>query len=510
MRSKTLTRILAGAAALGTLAAGVAASGENDRLGPRRAKNVILFIGDGMGVSTVTATRVYSVGVAGNLVVDQFPYTGLSRTFSADSITPDSAPTMTAMMTGRNTNAGVIGLDDTTEYADFNGDGDGARLTTLLEQAKGRGMKVGVISSARITHATPAATYAHINDRNDESAIALQSLPGDATYNAALGDGVDLLFGGGRQYFVPSGTIDEEGGGGSRTDGRDLRTEYQGAGYTYVWNTSGFNGLTRQSLPVLGLFERGHMEYEYDRATDAGGEPSITDMTLKAIDLLSQGHRRGGKRNGGYFLMVESGRIDHAHHDGNALRALHDTQEFDRAIGAAIRAVDLRDTLIVVSADHSHVFNIAGYPLRPLNEMPYPISACSPSSPYATTLAGNGILDLVYDVNGNCVEPSTDASGVPYTALVYGNGPGYRGTAGRVDPTTDTFVGLPGSTNLPGPDPDGFAHPNYRQEAAVPLGSETHSAEEVAIYAIGPGADMVRGTVKNTFIYRVMARALGF
>ncbi|MEZ5284772.1 MAG: alkaline phosphatase [Vicinamibacterales bacterium] len=171
---------------------------------------------------------------------------------SSDSITPDSAPTMTAMMTGQNTNAGVIGLDETTDDDDFNGDGDGARVTTLLERAKRRGMKVGVISTARITHATPAATYAHTNDRNDENGIAAQALPGDPTYNTALGDGVDLFFGGGRQFFVPQGTPDEEGGGGSRTDGRDLRAAFQSAGYSYVWNTAGFNGLTRDSLPVLG------------------------------------------------------------------------------------------------------------------------------------------------------------------------------------------------------------------------------------------------------------------
>ena len=109
---------------------------DHDRSSGRRAKNVILFIGDGMGVSTVTATRIFSVGVAGQLVVDQFPYTALSRTYSSDSITADSAPTMTAMMTGYNTNAGVLGLDETTEFVDFNNDGDGKRLWTLLEQAK--------------------------------------------------------------------------------------------------------------------------------------------------------------------------------------------------------------------------------------------------------------------------------------------------------------------------------------------------------------------------------------
>ena len=119
------------------------------------------------------------------------------------------------------------------------------------------------------------------------SAAKSTSLPTDATYNQALGDGIDVIFGGGRRHFVPNSLLDEESARGSRTDGRDLRVEYQRAGYTYVDNTAEFNGLTRQSLPVLGLFESSHMEWEWDRATDAGGEPSLTAMTLKSIDLLN-------------------------------------------------------------------------------------------------------------------------------------------------------------------------------------------------------------------------------
>ncbi|HEY6509570.1 MAG TPA: alkaline phosphatase, partial [Vicinamibacterales bacterium] len=322
----------------------------------RKARNVIFFVGDGMGVSTVTATRVYSVGVAGQLVVDQFPYTALSRTYSEDSITPDSAPTMSAMMTGVNTNQSVIGFGEGTEPNDFNSDGDGAASWTLLELAKARGMKVGVVSTAQITHATPAATYAHINQRNNENDIALQALPTAATYNRRLGRGIDVLMGGGRRFFVPTTSIDEEGGTGSRTDGRNLRAEFQAAGYTYVWNKAGFSTLGASSLPVLGLFERGHMEYEYDRPTDLGGEPSIAEMTAKSIALLQRASRRGSD---GYFLMVEAGRIDHGHHEGNAFRAMTDMQALDEAIGTALSMVDLRDTLIIVSADHSHVFNIA-------------------------------------------------------------------------------------------------------------------------------------------------------
>jgi alkaline phosphatase len=489
-----------------TAAAGVATTArggfddqdDNRRFGGRRAKNVIFFIGDGMGVSTVTAARVFSVGVDGKLVVDQFPHTALSRTYSADSITPDSAPTMSAMMTGVNTNQSVIGFDAKTEPSDFNGDGDGEAPWTLLELAKQRGMRVGAVSTAQITHATPAATYAHVNQRNNENDIALQALPTDATFNSRLGKGVDVLMGGGRRFFVPNTTTDEEGVRGARTDGRNLRDEFQGAGYQYVWNAAGFN--TLKTLPVLGLFESGHMEYEFDRPTDLGGEPSLKDMTVKAIQLLESATRR---RSSGYFLHVEGGRIDHAHHAGNAYRALVDTQELDEAIGAAAQMVDLRDTLIIVSADHSHVFNIAGYPLRPLQELPYPIR--SYGAGYENTGAnGHGILDLVWDLDQSTghVSATGDRNGVPYTVLGYHNGPGYRGAA-RIDPRTDPFRGLGGVI------PTGPAHPAYFQEAAVPLGSETHSGEDVAIYAVGPGAELVRGTVKNTHIFEVMSRALG-
>lgn len=497
----------AAAAIVAAVSAGVAAGGgfdgrDDEREPKKRAKNVIFFVGDGMGVSTITATRVYSVGVSGQLVVDQFPYTALSKTYSEDSITPDSAPTMSAMMTGINTNQSVIGFGKGTEPNDFNHDGDGKASWTLLEIAKANGLRVGVVSTAEITHATPAATYAHTNQRNDQVGIALQALPGAATYNTRLGKGIDVLIGGGRRHFIPTTVVDEEGDRGVRTDGRDLRAEFQRAGYTYVWNRSGFAGLNAAQLPVLGLFERSHMEWEHDRPADLGGEPSIKEMTVKAIQLLEGAGRR---RNQGYFLQVEGGRIDHAHHAGNAYRALTDAQALDEAIGAAAQMVDLRDTLIIVSADHSHVFNISGYPMRPLNELPYRVNSFAPG--YATTAAaGHGVLDLVYDLNQTTgtVEPTVDRNGVPYTVLGYHNGPGYRGAA-RTDPTSDPFPGVGGVV------PQGMSDPAYLQEAAVPtVGAETHAGEDVAIYAIGPGAEAVRGTVKNTHIFHVMKRALGF
>lgn len=490
--------LMATATVAATAHGGFSDQDDGRRGGGRKARNVIFFIGDGMGVSTVTATRVFSVGVDGQLVLDQFPNTALSRTYSADSITPDSAPTMSAMMTGINTNQSVIGFDEKTEPSDFNNDGDGEASWTLLELAKQSGMRVGAVSTATITHATPAATYAHINQRNNENDIALQALPSDSTYNARLARGIDVLMGGGRRFFVPTTVTDEEGVRGARTDGRNLRAEFQAAGYNYVWNTAGFNSV--KSLPLLGLFESSHMEYEYDRPSDLGGEPSLKDMTVKAIQLLDAATRR---RSSGYFLHVEGGRIDHAHHAGNAYRALTDAQELDEAIAAAAKIVDLRDTLIVVSADHSHVFNIAGYPLRPLEELPYAIKSHSPG--YENTgAAGHGILDLVWDLNQSTghVGETSDLNGTPYTVLGYQNGPGYRGAA-RVDPRLDLFRGVGGVV------PSGPSHPAYFQESAVPLGSETHAGEDVTIYAVGPGAELVHGTVKNTHIFHVMKKALG-
>lgn len=490
MHTRTTSTALGLSAALLALSVGAEAAPQNGR-----AKNVIFFVGDGMGVSTVTATRVFSVGVDGQLTVDQFPYTALSKTYSADTITPDSAPTMSAMISGVNTNNGVIGFDAKTENKDFLNDGDGAKTLNFFEQAKQAGKAVGVVSTARVTHATPAACYAHINNRDDENAIALQSLPTDATYNAQLAGGLDLIAGGGRRFYVPVGVQDEEGGNGARTDGRDLRVEYQAAGYSYVWNDNDFTTLTPGDLPVLALFENSHMEWEHDRPSDFGGEPSLADLTAKSIQLLSSDPD-------GFFLHVESGRIDHAHHAGNAYRAITDTEEFDEAIAAALALVDLSETLIVVSADHSHVFNIAGYPLRPASELEYPVF--NAPTDYLTA-SNSGLLNVVFDVdnaNGD-VFAAGDQNGVPYTVLVYGNGPGYRG-APRVDPRLDTFAGLGGAI------PAGPQDPAYLQEAAVPLGSETHSGEEVAIYAIGQGAPLFRGTVKNAYIAGAVRRAAGF
>lgn len=456
--------------------------------GPR-AKNAILFIGDGMGVTTVTAARIFAAGVDGSLTLDTLPYTAFSRTYSSDHLTADSAATMSAMVTGVKTNNGVLSLTASAERGDFQRDGDGPHPRTLIEDALAAGKRVGIVTTTRVTHATPAACYAHHSERDRETEIALQALPGDASYNPALGRGLDLLMGGGRRYFVPRGEMDEEGDRGARRDGRDLRAEFQAAGYHYVWNREGFEALGADDLPVLALFDAGHMDYEVDRAEDVGGQPTLAEMAVRAVELLSGSEK-------GFFLVVEGGRIDHAHHRAQAYRALVETVEFDRAIGAVLERVDPSDTLVVVTADHSHVFGIAGYPLRPRGELPWePREAPEdwPADP-----GHGGLFDVVRDVrprDGRVVVVLAD-DGLPYLPLVYGDGPGYRYE--RVDPRLGEGSGS-----------DGPSDKRDLVFGGTPLQIETHGAEDVPLYALGPGAELVHGTVENTFVHDLFTRALG-
>ena len=305
--------------AIGHPLAGAAADG------PR---NVILFVGDGMGVSTVTAARIFAgqahgeTGEEGYLSFEEFPHLALIKTYNVDAQVPDSAGTMTALVTGHKARAGVLSVAPAAPR----GDCDAAvehTLKTLLEEAEERGFKTGVVSTARITHATPAAAYAHSPDRNWEIDGAVPEAARGNCVDIAqqlvdfpYGDGVDVVLGGGRAMFLPASEADPEDAAltGYRTDGRNLVADWLAgaAARRFVHDQAGFDALPAAGQ-VLGLFEVSHMEHEADRANDAGGEPSLTQMTRAAISRLANDR--------GYFLVAEAGRIDHAHHAGNAYRA---------------------------------------------------------------------------------------------------------------------------------------------------------------------------------------------
>ncbi|WP_421161336.1 alkaline phosphatase, partial [Aeromonas dhakensis] len=328
------------------------------------AKNVILFIGDGMGPTVLTATRLYKVGEEGNLEIMKLARSARIKTFSNDAQTTDSAPSMAAYTTGVKMNNEVIAMSSDTKAVapgkDVNGNkginnctsDNGKPVPTILELAKAAGKSVGAVTTTELTHATPAATYSHICHRDAAYAIAEQAVPGGAGFNTALGDGVDVLMGGGANHWTPYNSTSNKGG---RADGRDLTAELTAQGYHYVTTKDDLAGVN--SGKVLGLFSaKSHLDYELDRVAKgaASTQPSLSEMTAKAIDLLSQNSQ-------GYFLMVEGGRIDHALHGTNAKRSLTDAVALDEAVKTALGKVDLKDTLIVVTADHDHTMTINGY-----------------------------------------------------------------------------------------------------------------------------------------------------
>ena len=448
-------------------------------------KNVIFFLGDGYGMVPMTAARIYTAGEDGELTIDTFPETAFVKTYSNDAQVTDSAPSMSAYMTGVKMNNEVISMSSDTQALDGNGapylsgadstcpaSGNGTPVTTLLELAKAAGRATGVVTTTRVTHATPAATYAHVCHRDGENTIAAQLVPGGAGYNAQLGDGVDVVLGGGWQHFLPKGAA----AGSSRSDTRDLVAEMKAKGYGYVTDRAGLLATPTTTARLLGLFTKGHMNFDLDR--DPAAEPSLAEMTTAAMGVLA------ATRKTGYFLMVEGGRIDQALHPTLARKAMQDAKAFDEAIKAAIAKAKLTDptlanTLIVVTADHDHTMVMNGY------------AALTGK----TTDTHPGILGLMRSYT-DPTTPQLDADGKPFTTLVFGNGENrVAGSRGLMTALTD----------------DAVFDKNYHQEAAVPMaaGSETHGGADVFLAAMGLGADTFHGLLDNTRVFSLVKAAAG-
>jgi alkaline phosphatase len=450
-----------------------------------QAKNVIIFISDGADPVVHTATRIFEGQLQGMdgeeniLSYDRFPNVALVKTYNVDAQVPDSAGTSSAWNTGVKTDSGVLGVDADVEYDDCASQ-KGNEVTTLFELAESVGMATGTVSTARITHATPAGNYAHAASREWESDADLNegAVANGCTDIAAqlvnfpFGDGIDVALGGGRRAFIPATMADPEypDATGRRADGQDLTQVWLSRdNAAYVWNKEQFDALDAGAgQEVLGLFEPSHMQYNADR--DETAEPSLSEMTAKAIDLLS------GNENG-YILQVEAGRVDHALHEGNAYRALTDNIEFSNAIQTALDKVNPQDTLIIVTSDHGHAMSFSGYPKR-----------------------GNPILGLVVDVEEPGDAPYLADDGKPYTSLGFANGPG------SIFMTEDGYVAKLSDrddlTNVDTQDPE------YLQPSLVPLESETHGGTDVAAYATGPRSYLMRGVVEQNYIFHVIDYAL--
>lgn len=464
-----------------------------------RAKNVILFVGDGMSLTTVAAARILEgqrrgqPGEENRLAWEDFPATALSRTYNTDSQTPDSAGTMTAMATGVKTRAGVVGIHQAAARGDCAG-ALAAPVASLWQLAARHGLATGVVTTTKVTHATPAATFTHSADRNweDDSElpeeakaagcidIARQFVEGPVT--------PDVLLGGGRGQFLPATEADPEHADkvGQRLDGRNLVEQWKRrhASGTFVWNLRQLQQAPAQG-PLLGLFEPGHMHYEHDRPRDAAGEPSLAEMTRAAIARLA-------RDDDGYVLLVEGGRIDHAHHEGNAYRALVDTIALSDAVRAAAEMTSADDTLILVTADHAHTLTFAGYPVR-----------------------GNPILGKVRGSSGEgsgAADYARDATGLPYTTLGYANGPGYTGESTQQPEGPKRWPHFASGYRPANGRPDladvDTEAPDYLQEATVPTSSESHGGDDVGLWARGPGSHAVRGSVEQNTIHHLMLQAL--
>ncbi|KKD62351.1 alkaline phosphatase [Grimontia sp. AD028] len=438
-----------------------------------KAKNIIVFIGDGMSVGTITAGRIYAgqqQGQSGEeyrLAMETLPNVALSKTYNTDMQTPDSAGTATAIVTGVKTKAGIVNVNDNVRRG-FCDTVAGNEVASIFELAADKGKAVGVVSTARITHATPATAYAHSPDRNWENDAKVPNIAkeqGCKDIASQLiefehGDGFKVAMGGGRREFIPSDAKDPEypDKGGKRKDGRNLIEEWQ-AKYSdgqFVYDFDGFDKIkVDENTRVLGLFEPSHMQYEADRKAE-NKEPSLAQMTDKAIDILS-------KDKDGYVLMVEAGRIDHGHHAGNAARALEDTSAYDAAIKVAMEKTDPQNTLIIVTADHAHTMIMNGYAER-----------------------GNPILGLSKQKG----KFNKDVDGNTYTTIVYGNGPGAVTESPRPSVSQEQALQL-----------------DYLQQSLVGLGSETHSGEDVAIFARGPQAWLFQGAVEQNYIFHVIDEA---
>ncbi|XP_049313371.1 membrane-bound alkaline phosphatase [Bactrocera dorsalis] len=449
---------------------------QSSRLNTNRAKNIILFLGDGMSVHTITATRAFLGDSSEQVSFEQFPYTGLSKTYSVNKLVPDSACTSTAYLSGVKANYGTIGVTAQVPKNDCEAGIDNRTHTeSIAKWAQDAGKWAGLVTTARVTHASPAGVYAHTANRDWEtdSKIKSSGCVSGTEQNVDIasqlvewpvGKNLRVIMGGGRRNFIDEEELDEEGIEGKRSDGRNLTAEWladkyeQGASAAYVWNKDGLLNVNLDKTEyLLGLFSSSHCPYHGDLEREGLTEtvPSLSEMTEAAIQLLNNNDK-------GYFLFVEGARIDMAHHSTRAHRSIEDTAEFARAVELARKMTNEEDTLIVVTSDHSHTMTINGYPTR-----------------------GSDIFGLA---------PMTADDNLPYTVLSYANGPGF----------SKTYSTKKGRRDLSDADLD---DPKYRYMATVPLDSETHGGDDVGVFASGPYAHYFSGNYEQTNIPALMAYA---
>ena len=433
-----------------------------------RARNVIIMISDGNGVNTNYGARLFAGQQAGGYgdgyiqPQETFPNLALVKTYNTNAQTPDSAGTATAILSGVKTKIGVIGVDEDVVRGDC-ATLPGNAVTPINRIMSDMGKETGIVTTTRITHATPAASYAHTVDRNYEAEVPAgcdtQTDIASQLLQAMEEGWIDVALGGGKRSFVA-------GEDGKRSDNRNLLDIAVDAGTVVIEDAAAFDAAPVDGTPILGVFSNSHMDYEADRGDD---QPSLAAMTAKAIEMLQT---KSG--DNGFFLQVEGGRIDHANHAGNFARTVRDQKAFSDAVAMADEMTDDADTLIIVTADHAHTTAFNGYCGR-----------------------GSDILGLCMGIDpageANTGTPELAADGAPYTVAGYLNGAGSIVSgdgAARPAVTQDEATAL-----------------DYQQQAVVPKVSETHAGPDVAAYARGPWSHLVNGTIEQNMLFHIMQYA---
>ncbi|XP_066996071.2 alkaline phosphatase, tissue-nonspecific isozyme [Anabrus simplex] len=423
-----------------------------------------------MGVATVTASRILRgqrLGHQGEeyeMAWDKFPAVALAKTYNADAQVGESSACATALLCGVKANLETVGLDARGRFeqclSSF-----AARVPSLVGWAQEQGKATGIVTTTRITHATPAALYAHSASRYWEDDAKIPPAARKSCKDIARqlveddpGRSINVLLGGGRRHWMPKVARDPElpSEEGRRLDGRNLIDDWlrdkkrRGLRAEYVWNQGQLTSVDLQRVDhLLGLFAYSHLEFDADRDTAPGGDPSLAEMAVTALRVLQRNPK-------GFFLFVEGGRIDHAHHYNNAYRALDETLAMEAALLALLPLVDLSETLVVLTADHSHVLTMGGL----------------------ATPRGNPILGVDGKVS--------DVDGLPYSTLLYGNGPGFA------EPRQ-----IPSNMS---------SERNTAHGAAVPRQWATHGGEDVPVYAQGPLArHLFSGTFDQSYVPHAVA-----
>ena len=420
---------------------------------PDQPTNVILFIPDGFGPASATMARDflrYRDGTT-SLALDSV-LVGAVRTFASDSRITDSAAGATAYAAGTKTYNGAIAVDTTQQP-----------VATLLEAAERRGLATGLVATSRITHATPASFSSHVVDRGMENEIAAQQI----TKN------IEVILGGGRRHFLPTSND------GQRDDGRDLTAEVQQNGYQYVANRNELAAITE--TPVLGLFSPSHMDYEIDR--DPAEQPSLADMTAKALDLLDDDED-------GYFLMVEASRIDHAGHNNDAAAHLHDILAYNEAVAVALeKARTDGNTLFVSVSDHE----TGGMSLGRDGVYAWDPAALSRVQASHGRILSEALSTVTIDGESvPVIRPSIIQEQTGINELTDDEVDQLRSNVD--DRTALNFI----LSDL------------ISRRARVGWTTGGHTAIDVNLYAYGPGSDRFTGNHDNTFVGETLADLLGF